>query len=1028
MHSEIVQLDGNVSIQECSEPNDTPVGSSFIPVIISSRPSSKIYDAHRQCFNKRIIKDNKLIEALNLPAFTVYNMRSIWSKLDNLAEDIIERCVDISILSEVWEKKENVKHQSRIEELLEMKGISYISTPRPGLKRGGGSAIAACPKKFSLVKLNVEIPKSLEVVWGLLRPRKILGNIRKIIICSFYSPPRSKKKTALIDHILTVLDKLRTEHPGAATVIAGDKNDLDETGILAFDPSFFQIVRKPTRKDNLLSIIITDLRRFYVEPKIIDPIPVDDLKKGSPSDHNGVLAVPVNNSESNKKTSKETKFVRPMPQSSISEFRQSIGTVDWSLMMDGLSSSEMVNVFQKMTTNLQDIHFPLKRITVSPYDKPWITEELKMIRRRRQRMYRKEGRSPAYLQLKKEFNTKLESESSKYMNKIYEEVSNGKRGSSYSAIRKLGNREFDSFSSTFDVPEFVNDNLDEKQSAEALAEYFSSISQEFKPLDPDDLPPNVKIELEKGRKEENIPLLHEHEVYEKVTRAKKPHSTVPGDLKRTIVKECSVELITPVTKIYNEITKSKEFPRSWVIEQQTPIPKVHPPSSKDDLRNISGTPFFSKQYESFLSDWLLPIVDPFLDPGQCGGLKKSSISHYLIKLLHFIHFNLDRPQPHAVLLACIDMSKAFNRMSHQQVIEDLFDMKVPGWLLLILISYLTERKMMMKFRGVLSSLYSLPGSSPQGTVLGVILFIIYFNGAALRPEIPRPSWPFFSKKNKNDPIALKMKFVDDLSIAVKVNLKKDITEDLNREKPLTFDQRLETKIADSSNTLQLIANHLVDFSNEKQMKINSTKSCVMKICKSRTVAFPTEIKVGGNFLEVKKEMKVLGVILQPDLKWSANSNYICKKAYKNMWVIRRMKVLGVNTFTMLDYYMKEVRVHLELAVPVWHSGLTIKLSADIERVQRVAVSIMLSNTPYEAACATLGLKPLSVRRVELCERFAANTASETSRHSEMFQLEKTGPHDTRGDITKYREHMCNKNRFFKSPLPFLTRLLNQIKS
>ena len=110
----------------------------------------------------------------------------------------------------------------------------------------------------------------------------------------------------------------------------------------------------------------------------------------------------------------------------------------------------------------------------------------------------------------------------------------------------------------------------------------------------------------------------------------------------------------------------------------------------DDLRNISGTPFFSKRYESFLSDWLLPIVDPFLDPGQCGGLKKSSISHYLIKLLHFIHFNLDRPDPHAVLLACVDMSKAFNRVSHQQVIEDLYDMKVPGWLLLIIISYLKD--------------------------------------------------------------------------------------------------------------------------------------------------------------------------------------------------------------------------------------------------------------------------------------------------------------------------------------------------
>ena len=133
-----------------------------------------------------------------------------------------------------------------------------------------------------------------------------------------------------------------------------------------------------------------------------------------------------------------------------------------------------------------------------------------------------------------------------------------------------------------------------------------------------------------------------------------------------------------------------------------------------------------------------------------------------------------------------------------------------------------------------------------------------------------------------------------------------------------------------------------------------------------------------------------------------------------------MKMLGMDSFTILDYYMKEVRVHLELAVPVWHSGLTIKLSNDIERVQRVAVSIMLSDVPYHQACSTLGLKPLDVRRLELCERFAANTASEESRHNDLFQLVK----NKRANKSEFREHYCRKSRFYKSPLPFLTRLLN----
>ena len=68
-----------------------------------------------------------------------------------------------------------------------------------------------------------------------------------------------------------------------------------------------------------------------------------------------------------------------------------------------------------------------------------------------------------------------------------------------------------------------------------------------------------------------------------------------------------------------------------------------------------------------------------------------------------------------------------------------------------------------------------------------------------------------------------------------------------------------------------------------------------------------------------------------------------------MWTIKRMKKLGMDCETLVDYYMKEVRVHLELAVPVWHSGLNKKLSADIERVQRIAVSLILGHKdlPYD---------------------------------------------------------------------------------
>ena len=144
------------------------------------------------------------------------------------------------------------------------------------------------------------------------------------------------------------------------------------------------------------------------------------------------------------------------------------------------------------------------------------------------------------------------------------EVTECNIGSSYSAKRMLGNRDFEVLSNAarFEIPEFVDNNLNESQSAEAIAHFFSAISQEFDPVNIDSLPPKICEELEKGKTDPCIPILHEHEVHKNMNKAIKPHYTVPGDIKRVLVKECDVELAEPVTKMYNKINKSKVFPRT----------------------------------------------------------------------------------------------------------------------------------------------------------------------------------------------------------------------------------------------------------------------------------------------------------------------------------------------------------------------------------------------------------------------------------------------------------------------------------
>ena len=72
----------------------------------------------------------------------------------------------------------------------------------------------------------------------------------------------------------------------------------------------------------------------------------------------------------------------------------------------------------------------------------------------------------------------------------------------------------------------------------------------------------------------------------------------------------------------------------------------------------------------------------------------------------------------------------------------------------------------------------------------------------------------------------------------------------------------------------------------------------------------------------------------------------------------------------------------------------------------------------------LGLERLSTRRTRLCEQFARRTAT-NSRHIDLFtpvnSLQRRAKH-----AKKYREISTRTQTYFKSALPYLTRLLNQL--
>ena len=135
-------------------------------------------------------------------------------------------------------------------------------------------------------------------------------------------------------------------------------------------------------------------------------------------------------------------------------------------------------------------------------------------------------------------------------------------------------------------------------------------------------------------------------------------------------------------------------------------------------------------------------------------------------------------------------------------------------------------------------------------------------------------------------------------------------------------------------------------------------------------------------------------------------------------MLRRMLKLKLNIHQMFDAYIKEVRSMLELAVPVWHPGLTAKQSSDIERIQKLAFKIILQEdyTSYDRACKIFATQTLQLRCEKLCLKFATKNIK-----SERPLFAKTKR--TRNNIV--HEYKCNNGRFQKTSLPYMAKLLNK---
>ena len=169
--------------------------------------------------------------------------------------------------------------------------------------------------------------------------------------------------------------------------------------------------------------------------------------------------------------------------------------------------------------------------------------------------------------------------------------------------------------------------------------------------------------------------------------------------------------------------------------------------------------------------------------------------------------------PHAVLAMCIDFSKAFNRQNHNTLIKILSDLEVPNWLLRIIIAFLSDRELILRYKGKFSQSKSLPGGTPQGTRLGMFLFLILINFAGFEThELQHNIGSVITKPLKESKPVFKshMKYIDDLSYAHAIDLRKclKINTDTEMQHPLAYHERTGHVLKESESVLQQQASKL----------------------------------------------------------------------------------------------------------------------------------------------------------------------------------------------------------------------------